>query len=252
MAEHTGRVCAIGIHLLQNFRDFPPRACGHISLSYKVSWLTARAYRLPRQSSAHQSRASSLLLTWCPLSPLHESAAGWLMIGRQALARRAATVSSWSCPLTLSPGCRAIGGVGGGAAHPPSVPLLLAGGSLSRRLPFPPLPARRLRSAMAHSKWEYVKKYELDDTLLPGCYIVVRIDGKGFTRCEQGGAEPFDVQQRRRAALNGAQAAARGGMAYLSLRSEGTLHGYCFARALSARHSCAPWAQQRPPALPPF
>jgi len=35
---------------------------------------------------------------------------------------------------------------------------------------------------MANSKYEYVKKYELDDTLLPGCFIVVRIDGKGFTR----------------------------------------------------------------------
>lgn len=35
---------------------------------------------------------------------------------------------------------------------------------------------------MANSKYEYVKKYELDDTLLPGCWIVVRIDGKGFTK----------------------------------------------------------------------
>lgn len=35
---------------------------------------------------------------------------------------------------------------------------------------------------MANSKYEYVKKFELDDSLLPGCWIVVRIDGKGFTR----------------------------------------------------------------------
>eukprot|EP00798_Chlamydomonas_sp_ICE-L_P018704 gene18704-25227_t len=35
---------------------------------------------------------------------------------------------------------------------------------------------------MALSKYEYVKKFELDDTLLPGCWIVVRIDGKGFTK----------------------------------------------------------------------
>lgn len=36
---------------------------------------------------------------------------------------------------------------------------------------------------MANSKYEYVKKFELDDTLLPGCWIVIRVDGKGFTRC---------------------------------------------------------------------
>lgn len=34
-------------------------------------------------------------------------------------------------------------------------------------------------SIMAHSKWEYVKSYELDDTLLPNCWIVARIDGRG-------------------------------------------------------------------------
>ena len=35
---------------------------------------------------------------------------------------------------------------------------------------------------MAHSRYEYVKNYELEDRLLPGCWIVVRVDGKGFTR----------------------------------------------------------------------
>lgn len=35
---------------------------------------------------------------------------------------------------------------------------------------------------MANSKYEYVKQYELSDALLPGCWIVVRIDGKGFTK----------------------------------------------------------------------
>ena len=35
---------------------------------------------------------------------------------------------------------------------------------------------------MAQSKYEYVKKYEQDDTLLLGCYIVIRLDGKGFTK----------------------------------------------------------------------
>ena len=31
-------------------------------------------------------------------------------------------------------------------------------------------------------RYEYVKKFELDDTLLPGCWIVIRIDGRGFTK----------------------------------------------------------------------
>jgi tRNA(His) 5'-end guanylyltransferase len=35
---------------------------------------------------------------------------------------------------------------------------------------------------MANSKYEYVKGFELDDSLLPDCFIVVRIDGKGFTK----------------------------------------------------------------------
>ncbi|EAX96857.1 tRNAHis guanylyltransferase family protein [Trichomonas vaginalis G3] len=34
---------------------------------------------------------------------------------------------------------------------------------------------------MACSKWEYVKDFELDDRLLPSTYIVVRVDGRGFT-----------------------------------------------------------------------
>eukprot|EP00898_Chlorokybus_atmophyticus_P006834 jgi/Chlat1/7151/Chrsp57S06743 len=35
---------------------------------------------------------------------------------------------------------------------------------------------------MANSRYEYVKQYELDDRLLPGCWVIVRIDGRGFTR----------------------------------------------------------------------
>jgi len=35
---------------------------------------------------------------------------------------------------------------------------------------------------MAKSKFEYVKQFELEDKLLPNCWIVVRIDGKGFHR----------------------------------------------------------------------
>jgi tRNA(His) 5'-end guanylyltransferase len=33
---------------------------------------------------------------------------------------------------------------------------------------------------MAQSKFEYVRRYESDDKLLPDCWIVVRIDGKAF------------------------------------------------------------------------
>lgn len=35
---------------------------------------------------------------------------------------------------------------------------------------------------MAKSKFEYVKQFETEDKLLPNCWIVVRIDGKGFHR----------------------------------------------------------------------
>lgn len=38
------------------------------------------------------------------------------------------------------------------------------------------------RGRMANSKYEYVKRFELDDSLLPGCWIVLRLDGKGFTK----------------------------------------------------------------------
>eukprot|EP00854_Cymbomonas_tetramitiformis_P030865 gene30865-38684_t len=34
---------------------------------------------------------------------------------------------------------------------------------------------------MANSRFEYVKSFELEDRLLPHCWIVFRIDGKGFT-----------------------------------------------------------------------
>jgi len=38
------------------------------------------------------------------------------------------------------------------------------------------------RIKMANTRFEYVKQYEQDDGLLPGCWIVVRLDGKGFSR----------------------------------------------------------------------
>jgi tRNA(His) guanylyltransferase len=35
---------------------------------------------------------------------------------------------------------------------------------------------------MANSKFEYVRHFEQNDTLLPNTYIVIRIDGRGFHR----------------------------------------------------------------------
>lgn len=34
--------------------------------------------------------------------------------------------------------------------------------------------------AMACSRYEYVKQFELDDRILPNIWIVIRVDGKGF------------------------------------------------------------------------
>jgi len=41
---------------------------------------------------------------------------------------------------------------------------------------------RRLHTSvkMSHSKFEYTRKFEADDKLLPNSWIIVRIDGKGF------------------------------------------------------------------------
>lgn len=36
---------------------------------------------------------------------------------------------------------------------------------------------------MAKSRFEYVRNFELPDPLLPGTFIVVRIDGRGFHKC---------------------------------------------------------------------
>jgi tRNA(His) guanylyltransferase len=33
---------------------------------------------------------------------------------------------------------------------------------------------------MAKSKYEYVKSFEKDDSLLPNTWMVLRIDGRGF------------------------------------------------------------------------
>ncbi len=33
---------------------------------------------------------------------------------------------------------------------------------------------------MAKSQFEYVKQFESDDSLLPNCWLVVRVDGRAF------------------------------------------------------------------------
>lgn len=49
---------------------------------------------------------------------------------------------------------------------------------------------------MAKSKFEYVKKFEDDDKLLPNCWIVVRIDGHKFHRFSEdhGYEKPNDIR----------------------------------------------------------
>lgn len=46
------------------------------------------------------------------------------------------------------------------------------------------------KRSMACSQFEYVKQYETDDRLLPGCWIVLRLDGKGFTKCAAARRSP--------------------------------------------------------------
>lgn len=50
--------------------------------------------------------------------------------------------------------------------------------------------------AMANSRFEYVKKFELDDSLLPDTWIVVRLDGRGFHKFSDvhGFEKPNDVR----------------------------------------------------------
>lgn len=40
----------------------------------------------------------------------------------------------------------------------------------------------RLGVLMAKSKFEYVRNFEADDTCLPHCWVVVRLDGRSFHR----------------------------------------------------------------------
>lgn len=52
---------------------------------------------------------------------------------------------------------------------------------------------------MANSRYEYVKNFELEDSLLPHCWIVIRIDGRAFTKfCKDHNFEkPNDEQGLR-------------------------------------------------------
>ncbi|KAK9752122.1 tRNAHis guanylyltransferase [Popillia japonica] len=50
---------------------------------------------------------------------------------------------------------------------------------------------------MAKSKYEYVKQFESDDKLLPNCWLVVRIDGKGFNKFSK--KHKFEKPNDRRA-----------------------------------------------------
>jgi len=52
---------------------------------------------------------------------------------------------------------------------------------------------------MANSKYEHVRQYELDDAMLPGCFIVIRVDGKGFTKFSElhDFEKPNDVKALR-------------------------------------------------------
>ncbi|EFN59318.1 hypothetical protein CHLNCDRAFT_19326 [Chlorella variabilis] len=64
---------------------------------------------------------------------------------------------------------------------------------------------------MACSKYEYVKQYEADDRLLPGCWIVVRLDGKGFTKfCDLHGFEKPNDERALRLMDEAAKARASG------------------------------------------
>jgi len=69
---------------------------------------------------------------------------------------------------------------------------------------------------MANSRFSYVRQYELPDPLLPGTFLVVRLDGKGFHRFSD--AHHFEKPNDRRA-LELMNAAAKRTMESETLRS---------------------------------
>lgn len=56
---------------------------------------------------------------------------------------------------------------------------------------------------LANTRFAYVRSFELPDVLLPHTWVVVRIDGKGFTKCVAAVCLPLSLQSRcsRRAAV---------------------------------------------------
>lgn len=69
---------------------------------------------------------------------------------------------------------------------------------------------------MANTRFLYVRQYELPDPLLPGTFLVVRVDGKGFHRFSD--AYHFEKPNDKRA-LDLMNAAAKRTMESESLRS---------------------------------
>ena len=81
---------------------------------------------------------------------------------------------------------------------------------------------------MANSKYSYVKNFETDDRLLPDCWIVVRVDGKGFTKCAECGTLPHAMSRHeadRRCSLQTRAATGEHGM-YSMLCRFTAVHGF--------------------------
>jgi tRNA(His) 5'-end guanylyltransferase len=64
---------------------------------------------------------------------------------------------------------------------------------------------------MAKSRFEYVRGFEAADALLPHCWLVVRLDGKGFTKCAPRDAARATRRAACRAGLTLAAAQVFGG-----------------------------------------
>lgn len=85
---------------------------------------------------------------------------------------------------------------------------------------------RFLQTSMAKSKFEYVKEFESDQKCLPNCWIVVRLDGKGFHKFSD--LHKFEKPNDKRALDLMSRAAA-------SVFEE--LHDICFAFGHSDEYS---------------
>ena len=57
--------------------------------------------------------------------------------------------------------------------------------------------------AMAGSKFEYVRHFEVDDALLRNTWLVVRVDGHNFHRCVHRAARPGTGSDGHNARLAG-------------------------------------------------